>query len=53
MGDSMPLRACLRVGLTTKIHAPVDAEGRPIYLLFAAGQAGDAPAGRELLSRLA
>jgi len=37
--------------LTTKIHALVDAEGRPIHLLLTAGQAGDAPAGRELLSR--
>lgn len=42
-----------RGGLTTKIHALVDAEGRPIHLLLTAGQAGDAPAGRELLSRLA
>ncbi|MDR6951786.1 transposase [Ancylobacter sp. 3268] len=42
-----------RGGLTTKIHALVDAEGRPIHLLLTAGQAGDAPAGRELLARLA
>lgn len=42
-----------RGGLTTKIHALVDAEGRPIHLLLTAGRAGDAPAGRELLARLA
>ncbi|QRG08962.1 transposase [Xanthobacter dioxanivorans] len=38
-------------GLTTKIHALGDAEGRPIHLALTAGQAGDAPAGRELLAR--
>ncbi len=43
-----------RGGLTMKIHALVDAEGsNPIHLLLTAGQAGDAPAGRELLARLA
>ncbi len=42
-----------RGGLTTKIHALEDAEGRPIHLLLTAGQAGDAPVGRELLARLA
>lgn len=42
-----------RGGLTTKIHALVDAEGRPIHLALTAGQAGDAPVGRELLARLA
>ena len=31
-----------RGGLTTKIHALVDAEGRPIHLLLTAGQAGSA-----------
>lgn len=41
-----------RGGLTTKIHALVDAEGRPIHLLLTAGQAGDAPAGRKLLAHL-
>lgn len=39
-----------RGGLTTKIHALVDAEGRPIHLRLTAGQAGDAPVGRELLA---
>lgn len=42
-----------RGGLTTKIHALFDAEGRPIHLALTAGQAGDAPAGRELLARFA
>lgn len=32
-----------RGGLTTKIHALVDAEGRPIRLMLTPGQAGDAP----------
>tara|TARA_B100000513_G_scaffold151848_1_gene71351 strand:- start:1628 stop:2044 length:417 start_codon:yes stop_codon:yes gene_type:complete len=34
-----------RGGLTTKIHALVDAEGRPIRLHLTPGQAGDAPVG--------
>ncbi len=38
-----------RGGLTTKIHALVDAEGRPIRLVLTAGQAGDAPAAHALL----
>ena len=33
-----------RGGLTTKIHALVDAEGRPVKLILTPGQAGDAPA---------
>jgi transposase len=41
-----------RGGLTTKIHALVDAEGRPIDLVLTAGQAGDAPIGRQLLAHL-
>lgn len=45
--------AASRFGLITKIHALVDAEGRPIHLLLTAGQAGDALAGCELLARLA
>ena len=32
-----------RGGLTTKIHALVDAEGRPVRLSLTPGQAGDAP----------
>ena len=42
-----------RGGLTIGIHALGDAEGWPIHLLLTTGQAGDAPAGRELLARLA
>ena len=41
-----------RGGLTTKIHALVDAEGRSIRLILTAGQAGDAPAAHALLSDL-
>ena len=42
-----------RGGLTTKIHALVDAEGRPIRLILTPGQAGDAPVAKELLEDLA
>ena len=38
-----------RGGLTTKIHALVDAEGRPIRLTLTPGQAGDAPAAQTLI----
>ena len=41
-----------RGGLTTKIHALVDAEGRPVRLALTPGQAGDAPAARELIDDL-
>ncbi|OJF99713.1 transposase, partial [Pararhizobium antarcticum] len=41
-----------RGGLTTKIHALVDAEGRPVRLELTAGQAGDAPMAEKLLSDL-
>ena len=41
-----------RGGLTTKIHALVDAEGRPARLELTAGQAGDAPAAENLLEEL-
>jgi transposase len=41
-----------RGGLTTKIHALVDAEGRPIRLTLTPGQAGDAPVGTELVAEL-
>jgi transposase len=41
-----------RGGLTTKIHALVDAEGRPVRLELAAGQAGDPPMAEKLLSDL-
>ncbi len=37
-----------RGGPTTKIHALVDAEGRPIRLVFTPGQAGDVLVAAEL-----
>ena len=37
-----------RGGLTTKIHALVDAEGRPVRLELTAGQAADAPMAEKL-----
>ena len=42
-----------RGGLTTKIHAVVDAQGLPVRLGLTAGQAHDAPAALGLLDRLA
>jgi transposase len=42
-----------RGGLTTKIHALVDADGRPIRLELTPGQAGDAPVAATLLESLA
>lgn len=42
-----------RGGLTTKIHALVDAEGRPVRLVLTAGQAGDAPACEQFLPLVA
>ncbi|MCW2388561.1 transposase [Sphingobium sp. B11D3B] len=41
-----------RGGLTTKIHAIVDAQGLPIRLGLTAGQAHDGPAAYDLLDRL-
>ena len=41
-----------RGGLTTKIHAVVDAEGRPIRLELTAGQAHDSPIATNLLDDL-
>ncbi|UAK23014.1 IS5 family transposase [Sphingomonas nostoxanthinifaciens] len=41
-----------RGGLTTKIHAVVDAQGLPIRLGLTAGQAHDSPAAYHLLDRL-
>ncbi|GGD37332.1 hypothetical protein GCM10011335_45180 [Aureimonas glaciei] len=38
-----------RGGLTTKIHALVDAEGRPLRIELTAEQAGDAPIATRLL----
>ena len=42
-----------RGGLTTKIHALVDADGRPVKLILTPGQAGDAPVAATLLEDLA
>lgn len=42
-----------RGGLTTRIHALVDAEGRPVRLELTAGQAGDAPMAAKLLETVA
>jgi transposase len=39
-----------RGGPTTKIHALVDAEGRPVRITLTAGQAGDAPGLLEVLA---
>lgn len=41
-----------RGGLTTKIHALVDAEGRPIRIALTPGQAHDGTAAEELLAIL-
>lgn len=41
-----------RRGLTTKIHALFDADGRPIRLELTAGQAADAPVAEKLLCDL-
>jgi transposase len=42
-----------RGGLTTKIHALVDAEGRTVKIALTAGQAGDAPAAEQMLPLVA
>ena len=41
-----------RGGLSTKIHALVDAEGRPIRITLTPGQAHDGTAAEGLLSEL-
>lgn len=41
-----------RRGLSTKIHALVDGNGRPLVLLVAPGQGGDAPMFPHLMSHL-
>jgi transposase len=41
-----------RGGLTTKIHAVVDAEGRPIRIALTPGQAHDGTAAEELLTNV-
>ena len=51
-GDGDGCMGRSRGGLTTKIHALVDAEGRPVRIALTAGQAGDAPAAPRLLAKL-
>jgi transposase len=41
-----------RGGLTTKIHALVDADGLPVRLELSAGQAADAPMAEKLLRHI-
>ena len=41
-----------RGGLTSKIHALVDAEGRPIRLKLSAGQAHDGPVAPDMLASI-
>ena len=41
-----------RGGLTTKIHALVDAEGRPVVLKLTEGQAHDGRSAADMLARL-
>jgi putative transposase len=38
--------------LTTKVHASVDAQGRPVHLHLTPGQSGDAPQAEALLGEL-
>ncbi len=42
-GPADPCMGRSRGGLTTQIHALVNAEGQPVRLILTAGQAGDAP----------
>jgi transposase len=42
-----------RGGLTTKIHALVDAQGRPIQLKLTAGQASDIASAADMIGHLA
>lgn len=42
-----------RGGLTTKVHALVDAHGLPLQFVLTPGQAADCPAAASLLDRLA
>ena len=39
-----------RGGLTSKIHALVDARGRPVKLILTPGQRADAPVAADLLA---
>ncbi|QXC52972.1 transposase (plasmid) [Agrobacterium salinitolerans] len=48
-GSADPCMGRSRGGLTTKIHALVDADGLPVRLELSAGQAADAPMAEKLL----
>ena len=52
-GPADPCMGRSRGGLTTKIHALVDAEGQPVRLELTAGKAGDAPLAAKLLDAVA
>jgi transposase len=52
-GSADPCMGHSHGGLTTKIHALVDAEGRPVRLELTAGQTGDAPMANRLLEAVA
>ena len=41
-----------RGGLTTKVHALVDANGLPLEFVLTSGQAGDCPVAAHLLGHL-
>ncbi|WP_431355715.1 IS5 family transposase [Agrobacterium vaccinii] len=51
-GSADPCMGRSRGGLTTKMHALVDADGRPVRLELTAGQAADAPMAEKLLGGL-
>jgi transposase len=52
-GGPRSLSRCSRGGLTNKIHALVDAQGRPIQLKLTAGQASDIAGAADLIGHLA
>ncbi|MCA3629356.1 MAG: transposase, partial [Methylobacterium sp.] len=55
-GEDGGLDRCLgrsRGGLTTKIHALVDRQGRPIKLQLTAGQKSDIASAKDLIGHLA
>lgn len=51
-GSSDPCMGHSPGGLTTKIHALVDGDCRPVRLELTAGQAADAPIAEKLLSNV-
>lgn len=48
--ESDPVDRCPAERMAMKIHAPVDAEGRPVRLIVTQGHTGDAPVAAELLT---